>query len=118
MLGCKEGRSAERWVDYDFFGHQLSIHLRPEQAPINVSVETNPVDGDAVPVRHFGLVLEWSRWESLAQRLRDHGVAFLIEPRVRFQGQVGEQGTFFVADPSGNALEFKTVRDMSRLFAR
>ena len=114
MLGCAEGRSAERWVDFDFFGHQLSAHVSPAAAGSG----TNAVDGDDVPLRHFGVVLDWDAWASLADKLRAARVAFLIEPRVRFAGEVGEQGTFFVHDPSGNALEFKTFRDPARLFAR
>jgi len=114
LLGCAEGRSSERWVDFDFFGHQVVAHL-VEGAD---DAGTNPVDGDAVPVPHFGAVLEWEAWEELAERVRAAGHAFVIEPRVRFQGEVGEQGTFFVRDPSGNALEFKAFRDPSRLFAR
>ena len=112
ILGLPEGRSAERWIDFDLFGHQISAHVSDVEAP-----PTNDVDGDAVPVRHFGAVLEWSAWETLAARLRAHETPFLIEPKVRFQGEVGEQGTFFVRDPSGNALEFKTFRDPGRLFA-
>ena len=114
LLGCPEGRADDTWVDFDFFGHQISAHLAPAAAP----PPTNGVDGDEVPVRHFGAVLSWSAWEELAQRLRAAGTPFLIEPRVRFQGQAGEQGTFFVLDPSGNALEFKAFRDPGRLFAR
>ncbi len=114
LLGCREGRSAERWIDFDFFGHQISAHLAPPQAEI----PRNEVDGDQVPVRHFGAILAWKHWEALAERVRSAGHPFLIEPRVRFQGEVGEQGTFFVRDPSGNALEFKAFRDPSRLFAR
>jgi len=115
LLGCSEGRSAERWVDFDFFGHQLSAHLVDGPEP---PAPTNPVDGDDVPACHFGAVLEWGAWEALAAHLRAAGTAFLIEPRVRFRGAVGEQGTFFLRDPSGNALEFKSFRDPSRLFAR
>lgn len=114
LLGCAEGRAADTWVDFDFFGHQLSAHLAaPEDGP-----PTNAVDGDDVPVRHLGLVLPWDQWEALAARLAAAGVRFRIAPRVRFQGEVGEQGTFFVEDPSGNALEFKSFRDPRRLFAR
>ena len=113
LLGCPEGRSSERWVDFDFFGHQLVAHL----VDAAEDAGTNPVDGDAVPVPHFGAVLPWESWEQLAARLRDADIAFIIEPRVRFEGQVGEQGTFFVRDPSGNALEFKAFRDPERLFA-
>jgi len=109
-LGCIEGRSAERWIDYDFFGHQLSVHLVDSKD----EVSTNSVDGDAVPARHFGVVLPWPEWEQLQLRFD----SYLIEPKVRFRGEVGEQGTFFVLDPSGNALEFKSFKDISQLFAR
>ena len=113
-LGCPEGRSAERWVDFDFFGHQLSAHL----SDASTSVPTNEVDEDDVPVRHFGVVLSMERWEALAERLREQRVSFLIEPRIRFRGEAGEQATFFVRDPSGNALEFKAFADPGRLFRR
>jgi hypothetical protein len=113
LLGCPEGRSAPAWVDFDFFGHQLSVHLRPEEV---AAARTNPVDGDDIPVRHFGLVLPWAEWQALHARLTDASVEFLLEPKVRFVGQVGEQGTFFMQDPAGNALEFKTFRDPTRLF--
>jgi extradiol dioxygenase family protein len=114
-LGCREGRSAPDWVDFDFFGHQISAHVRPEACR---SAETNEVDGDDVPVRHFGLVLAWEAWHALAARIRDAGGSFLIEPHVRFQGEVGEQATLFLVDPSGNALEFKAFRDPRSVFAR
>ena len=114
VLGCRVGRSAERWIDFDFFGHQISAHLVDAGA---AEVSCNAVDGDDVPVRHFGVVLEWGAWEALGARLRVAGVAFVIAPRIRFAGEVGEQGTFFVRDPSGNALEFKTFRDPAALFA-
>lgn len=114
ILGLREGRSAPAWVDYDLEGHQISAHVKPEAChPIG----TNDVDGDDVPVRHFGLVLGWDAWHALAERLRARGVRFRIEPHVRFAGQIGEQATFFVDDPSGNALEFKSFRDPARLFA-
>ncbi|HVS17242.1 MAG TPA: VOC family protein [Planctomycetota bacterium] len=113
LLGCPVGRSSERWIDFDFYGHQISAHLVAESA----QAATNEVDGDDVPVRHFGAVLPWERWEALHRRLAAVGVAFRIAPRVRFAGEIGEQGTFFVLDPSGNALEFKTFRDPARLFA-
>ena len=116
LLGCPEGRSAERWIDFDFFGHQISAHLVPAER-LGEDVPTNPVDGDAVPARHFGAVLPWRAWEALAARIRKSRRTFLIEPRVRFQGELGEQGTFFLRDPSGNALEFKSFRDPRRLFA-
>jgi extradiol dioxygenase family protein len=114
VLGCPVGREDTRWIDFDFFGHQISAHVVDDPS----GVATNEVDGDDVPVRHFGLVLPWEAWEALAARLREQGVPFLIEPRVRFAGQVGQQGTFFVRDPSGNAVELKSFRDPSRLFAR
>ncbi len=113
LMGCTEGRSAPRWVDYDFFGHQLSLHLRPEEC---VAVRTNPVDGDDVPTRHFGVVLGMEAWEALRDRL--HGqVEWVIEPHIRFAGEVGEQATMFFTDPSGNALEFKAFADQSQVFA-
>lgn len=115
LLGCPEGRSAETWVDFDFFGHQLVCHLAPDAG---VGVHHNPVDGDHVPVPHFGVVLEMADWEALAQRLRDAGTEFVIEPHVRFRGQPGEQATLFFHDPSGNALEFKSFADIAgQLFA-
>jgi len=114
VLGCKRGRSSERWIDYDFFGHQLVIH---QVEVVGGARGTNPVDGDAVPVPHFGVVLDWDAFEPLAQRVRDAGVAFEIEPRVRFAGKPGEQKTMFFRDPSGNALEFKSFRDPGQLFA-
>ena len=115
LLGCAEGRSSEQWVDFDFFGHQLVAHLAPGERRESAA---NPVDGEAVPVRHFGVVLRWDDWHALAERLRAAGVAFLIEPGIRFAGQPGEQATLFVRDPAGNALEFKAFRDPDQLFAR
>ena len=116
LLGCPEGRSSSEWVDFDFFGHQLVAHLDPAGTTRNPV--HNAVDGKDVPVPHFGVVLEWQRWHELAARLRAAGVAFGIEPGIRFVGQVGEQATMFFQDPSGNALEFKALRDLSQLFAR
>jgi extradiol dioxygenase family protein len=116
VLGCPEGRCSETWVDFDLSGHQLVAHLDAalrRRAPL-----TNPVDGQDVPVPHFGLVLPWDAWHALAARLTDAGQRFVIEPGIRFAGQIGEQATFFLYDPSGNALEFKSFRDPSRLFAR
>lgn len=115
LLGCREGRSSDHWVDFDFYGHQVVAHLSPEEARL---ARTNQVDGKEVPVRHFGVILEWDAWHQLAERLRAAGVRFIIEPGIRFPGQVGEQATMFLLDPAGNALEFKTFRDMSRIFAR
>jgi hypothetical protein len=115
LLGCREGRSAEDWVDFDFFGHQISAHLMPAACR---STEARDVDGDDVPVRHFGLVLEWREWHRLVERLTELRARFLIAPHVRFRGQVGEQATLFLVDPSGNALEFKSFQDPERIFAR
>jgi len=114
LLGCSEGRSAPRWIDFDFFGHQISAHLVDDDAE---ALPTNPVDGDAVPARHFGVILEWTAFDALAERLRAAGVSFRIPPRIRFQGEIGEQKTMFLDDPSGNALEFKSFRDMGQVFA-
>jgi extradiol dioxygenase family protein len=115
LLGCREGRSAQDWIDFDFYGHQISAHVLPEACG---GAEAHAVDGDDVPVRHFGMVLEWRAWEELRDRLARSGTPFLISPHVRFAGKVGEQATLFVRDPSGNALEFKSFRDPARLFAR
>jgi extradiol dioxygenase family protein len=118
LFACPEGRSDREWVDFDFFGHQLVAHLDPARRAFAAPAHTNAVDGKDVPVPHFGVVLDWDAWHALAQRLRAAGAAFVIEPGIRFAGQVGEQATFFLYDPSGNALEFKAFRDPSRLFAR
>ena len=115
VLGCAEGRSAAEWVDFDFFGHQISAHVMPDACR---AAERHDVDGDDVPVRHFGLVLEWNDWHALVERLRASGARFLIEPHVRFAGKVGEQATVFLTDPSGNALEFKSFKDPARVFSR
>lgn len=117
VFGCPEGRSADHWVDFDFFGHQLVCHL-DRAAEADGEGLHNAVDGDAVPVPHFGVVLSMADWEALVARLQQHGVAFVLEPKVRFKGEVGEQATFFLRDPAGNALEFKAFADPSRLFAR
>jgi extradiol dioxygenase family protein len=114
LFGCPEGRSAAEWVDFDFFGHQLVAHLDPSRRPLHF----NEVDGKEVPVPHFGVVLAWQTWETLAERLRTGGARFVIEPGIRFRGEAGEQATFFLLDPSGNALEFKAFKDPSRLFAK
>ena len=116
LIGCAQGRSAERWVDFDLYGHQLVAHLA-DGAELTPRA-TNPVDGHDVPVPHFGVVLDWATWQALAARLRAAGQRFVIEPGIRFAGQVGEQATFFLYDPSGNALEFKAFRDPAQLFAR
>jgi uncharacterized protein len=114
LLGCPEGRSSLEWVDFNLYGHQIVAHLAPHEVS---RATTNTVDGDQVPVRHFGVVLPMLQWEALADRL--HGqVQFIIEPHVRFKGEVGEQATMFFLDPSGNALEFKAFADASKLFAK
>mgnify|MGYP001235756946 CR=1 FL=1 len=113
LLQCAVGRRAERWIDFNFFGHQISAHVAPKSG---TETTTNEVDGDAVPVRHFGAVLPWHDWHQLADRLRTRNTKFLIEPHIRFEGEVGEQATLFIHDPSGNALEFKAFRDPTRLF--
>lgn len=117
-FGCPEGRSSAQWVDFDFFGHQLVAHLDPSRRAFAPPAHTNEVDGHAVPVPHFGVVLDWQAWEALSARLRQQGTSFAIEPGIRFAGAVGEQATFFLYDESGNALEFKAFRDPSRLFAK
>jgi extradiol dioxygenase family protein len=114
LLGCPEGRSADRWIDFDLRGHQIVAHLAPEAAPRRAG---NPVDGEEVPVPHFGLVLSMDEWRALADRLRGASVDFVIEPTIRFKGQPGEQATMFLLDPAGNALEFKAMADPSKLFA-
>ena len=114
VLGGDTGRTAKRWIDLNFFGHQVSLHLVDEH---DGNHDTNTVDGDKVPARHFGVVLDMGDWEQLAERLESAACEFLISPRVRFKGQIGEQATMFLHDPSGNALEFKSFADASRLFA-
>jgi extradiol dioxygenase family protein len=114
-LGCTVGRESGSWIDFNFFGHQVSAHVHPDELS---RVHTNPVDGEDIPVRHFGLVLEWDAWHTLVDKLRKKEIAFLIEPTLRFMGKAGEQATFFVLDPSGNALEFKSFRDDRQLFAQ
>jgi extradiol dioxygenase family protein len=115
MLGCPEGRSSDEWIDFDFFGHQIVAHLAPSEA---VHRSHNEVDGEQVPVRHFGVILSMSDWRALAAKLKRTDVRFIIEPVIRFEGQAGEQATFFILDPSGNALEFKAFEDETRIFAR
>jgi uncharacterized protein len=115
LLGCAEGRSSDQWVDFDFHGHQVVAHLAPAEVR---ATQASPVDGKEVPVRHFGVILPWQDWHTLADRLRAAGIRFIIEPGIRFTGQVGEQATMFLLDPSGNALEFKSFRDPARIFAR
>ena len=115
LLGCPEGRSADHWVDFDLHGHQIVAHLSPGAVRRR---STNPVDGEDVPVRHFGLVLPMAEWKALASRLEDAGTEFVIPPTVRFEGEPGEQATMFLLDPAGNALEFKAMADPANLFAK
>ena len=115
VLGCPEGRSSAEWIDFSLFGHQIVAHLSPPKADGD---HHNAVDGHDVPVPHFGVVLPWDEFHAFAERLRSHGVKFVIEPYIRFAGQVGEQATMFFRDPAGNALEFKAFRDLSQLFAK
>lgn len=114
VLGCGVGRSSPEWVDFDLDGHQIVAHLSPTAGPAH----HNPVDGDHVPVPHFGLLLGWDAWHALADRVRAAGIAFVIAPRIRFEGRPGEQATMFFLDPSGNALEFKSFKDDAMIFAR
>jgi len=116
VLGCTEGRSSADWIDFNLFGHQIVAHLAPPRAAGDA--HHNKVDGHGVPVPHFGVVLAWADFEPFAQRLRAKGVQFVIEPYIRFAGQVGEQATMFFRDPSGNALEFKAFQDRGQLFAK
>ena len=115
VLGCPEGRSSDTWIDFDLFGHQIVAHLSPEKTGGKIH---NPVDGHDVPVPHFGVVLTMEKFDELAARLKAAGVSFVIEPYVRFKGEVGEQATMFFLDPAGTALEFKAFRDFSQLFAK
>ena len=115
VLGCSEGRSDKDWVDFNFHGHQIVAYRVPGEASKRI---TSPVDGDEVPVRHFGLVLPMQEWEKMRDKLVAAGVKFIIEPQLRFQGTVGEQAAMFFLDPSGNAIEFKAFKDPGKLFAK
>lgn len=114
VLGCRVGREAENWIDFDFFGHQLSLHVKPEDVQ---EAKKNEVDGDDVPVRHFGFVAKWQDWHELAEKIKNNGIKFIIEPHIRFKGQVGEQATMFFTDYDGNAIEIKAFKDITKLFA-
>lgn len=114
LLGCETGREAEKWVDFNFFGHQLSAHLKPEETS---QISANQVDGKSVPVRHFGAILDWQDWHNLAEKLTGK-VNFIIEPYIRFAGEIGEQATMFFLDPSNNALEFKSFKDRAEIFRK
>jgi extradiol dioxygenase family protein len=115
ILGCEEGRSSDAWIDFNLFGHQIVAHLAPEAVGIK---HKNEVDADHVPVPHFGIVLPMDEFKTFAKKLKDKGVEFIIEPKIRFAGEVGEQATMFFLDPSGNALEFKAFADFSQVFAK
>lgn len=117
LFGCPEGRSSERWVDFDFLGHQLVCHVC-ESYPAARKSAANPVDGKQVPIPHFGVVVSMEKWKQLAAKLSNASVEFIIEPYIRFEGEVGEQATMFLYDPSGNALEFKAFADRSKLFSQ
>ena len=114
-LGCPEGRSADDWIDFNFYGHQIVAHLAPDEIG---TTQRNAVDGHGVPVRHFGIVLPMAEWKKAAQRLKAKGIEFVIEPYTRFKGEPGEQATMFFLDPSGNALEIKAFGDIAMLFAK
>jgi len=115
ILGCEEGRSSDHWVDFNLFGHQLVIHYKPKSEE---ALHTNAVDGKNVPVPHYGVVLPWETFESFSEHLQEKGIEFVIEPYIRFEGEVGEQATLFFLDPAGNALEFKAFRNIDQLFAK
>ena len=112
-LGCNEGRSSDRWIDFDMYGHQVVAHLIDKVE----EVQTNPVDGDDVPASHFGVILEMKQWRQLSEKLKELGIKFIIEPHIRFKGEAGEQATMFFLDPCGNALEFKAFNDDKQIFA-
>ena len=114
-FNCEIGREDKKWVDFDFYGHQLSAHLRPEELK---NTKKNSVDGKDVPVRHFGVILEWETWHQLSSKLKENDIDFIIDPYIRFKGEVGEQATMFFLDTSGNALEFKSFKDSSQVFAK
>ena len=115
ILECEEGRSSERWVDFNLYGHQIVTHLSENGAGVR---STNHVDADNVPVPHFGIILPMNEWRELAERLHTKGVKFIIAPKIRFAGEPGEQATMFFLDPSGNALEFKSFADFAQVFAK
>ena len=113
VLGCTLGRSSEHWIDFNLFGHQVVAHLNPEELS---KTKTSNVDDKEVPVRHFGIILEWEKWHQFSAELKNKGVEFIIEPYIRFKGEIGEQATMFFLDPSGNALEFKSFKDPEMVF--
>jgi len=113
VLGCSLGRESEKWIDFNFFGHQISAHLDHKES---FSSGTNNVDGDNIPVRHFGLILDWDKWHELSKKLISMNIKFIVKPQIRFEGRVGEQATMFLPDPSGNVLEFKSFRNPDDIF--
>jgi len=115
ILGCSLGRESKKWIDFNFHGHQIVAHLSPKDCELS---KTNDVDGTQVPARHFGVILSWDEWESLVKKLNNSDINFLIKPRIRFKTKKGEQGTFFILDPSGNALEFKSFKDDKMVFEK
>ena len=115
VLGCKLGRQSNKWIDFNLFGHQIVAHFSPDDC---IKTNTNMVDGDTVPSRHFGVILKWDEWHSFSEMLRSKDIEFIIEPYIRFQGESGEQATMFFLDPSGNALEFKSFKDQSYIFKK
>lgn len=114
-LGCPLGRESDNWIDFDLYGHQVVAHLSPKDC---MNTKTNPVDGDSIPARHFGVILPWADWEELCKILISRNIEFLIKPRIRFKNVSGEQGTFFIQDPSGNALEFKSFKNDKDVFKK
>lgn len=115
VLGCTLGRESKKWIDFNLFGHQVVAHLSPEDC---TEISTNSVDNDEIPSRHFGVILPWDEWEKLCRKIKNDGSKFLIEPKTRFKNNSGEQGTFFIKDPSGNALEFKSFKDENDIFKK
>ena len=114
-LGCPLGRESDNWIDFNLYGHQVVAHLSPKDC---MNTKTNPVDGDSIPARHFGVILPWADWEELCKILISRNIEFLIKPRIRFKNLSGEQGTFFIQDPSGNALEFKSFKNDKDVFKK
>ena len=115
ILGCEEGRSSNHWVDFNFFGHQLVIHFKEKESD---NTKTNPVDGKDVPIPHFGVILEWNDFQDFSKKLKEKKINFIIEPYIRFEGLPGEQATMFFKDPCGNALEFKSFKDLNKIFEK
>ena len=114
-LGCPLGRESDNWIDFNLYGHQVVAHLSPKDC---MNTKTNPVDGDSIPARHFGVILPWAEWEELCKIVISQNIEFLIKPRIRFKNVTGEQGTFFIQDPSGNALEFKSFKNDKDVFKK